>query len=411
MPAAFQTPLLGIALWQYVGIFLLLLTGFVLMKTVEFFLDKLAQELVKRTPPSWDKQLVFQTVKPASLLVMTGFFFLLYADLQLPVRMNAAVNLVLELLIATSLIWMAFKLVNLLADHLTRITAKTDTKLDDQLVPMLRKSMKVFVFTIGLLTVVQSYGYSVSSIVAGLGIGGLAVALAAQDTLSNFFGSLTIFIDKPFQIGDWIIVDGVEGTVEEVGFRSTRIRTFYNSVISVPNSRIANADVDNMGMRRYRRIPQVLGLTYSTSAEQMHAFVEGIRAIIMANKYMRKDFFEIHFNEFGDCSLNVLVYCFLDVQNWSEELREKHNFFLEVLRLAEEIGVEFAFPTQTLHMDSFYRDEPRRVGKSLSEKGMARVVEAFGPEGQLSRPHGPVLKSNGKQLSYAPGATPTRSSE
>jgi MscS family membrane protein len=411
LPEVFQQTLLGIAFWQYTGIFLLLLIGFVLRKTVEFAFHKVAAWLVKRTPPIWDENLVLQVVKPVSFLVMTLLFLAFYADIQLPVQVNVVIKLVLELMVATSVIWLAFKFVDFLCDYLTRWTDKTETKLDDQLVPMLRRALKVFAFVIGVIAIVQNYGYSVTSILAGLGIGGLAVALAAKDTLANFFGSVTIFLDKPFQIGDWVITDGVEGTVEEVGFRSTRIRTFYNSVISVPNSKIANSGIDNMGLRQYRRIKQVLGLTYSTSSEQMHGFVTGIRAIIQANPHMRKDFYEVHFNGFGDFSLDVLVYCFLEVDSWSEELREKHNFFLEILRLAEEVGVEFAFPTSTVHVDSFYADKPRSVGRSRSMEEMATAVSAFGPGGTLARPGGPELQVDGKRLTFLPRSETARGSE
>jgi len=411
LPAVFQTRLLGLALWQYAGVFFLLLTAFVMRKIAEFFLRKLARWLVERTAPTWDENLVMQSVKPVGFLLFTLILLYFYTALQLPVRMNAAIRFVLQIMIAGSLLWLSFKLVDFLCDRLSLLTARTDTKLDDQLVPMLRKSLKVFSFTIVGLVLVQSFGYSVSSILAGLGIGGVAVALAAQDTLANLFGSIMIFTDKPFQIGDWIVTGSVEGTVEEVGFRSTRVRTFYNSVISVPNSQLASSHVDNMGMRRYRRIKEVLGLTYSTTATEMQAFVEGIRAIIVANPYMRKDFFEIHFNGYGASSLNVLVYCFLEVSDWSVELREKHNFFLEILRLAEELGVEFAFPTQTVHVDSFYGDEPRKVGKSRSDGELAAVIAAFGPKGGLSRPHGPELTLDGKKLSFAPGSAPSRGSE
>ncbi len=411
LPPLFQNTVAGVALWQLAGVFLLLLLGLVIRKTVEFFLRRLAVVLVARTAPRWDEKLVARMVRPVSFLVMTIVLMLFYADLQLPVRVNVVINLALELMIAGSMIWLSFNAVDVLCDYLSGLTETTDTKLDDQLVPLLKKTLKIFAFTIGIIAVIQNYGYSVTSVLAGLGIGGLAVALAAQETLANFFGSITIFADKPFQVGDWIITDGVEGTVEEVGFRSTRVRTFYNSVITVPNSKIASSGIDNMGLRRYRRIKQVLGVTYSTTSEQMDAFVEGIRAIIVANQYMRKDFYEIHFNGFGDFSLNVLVYCFLEVSSWSEELREKHNFFLEILRLAEELGVEFAFPTQTVHVDSFYKDAPRPVGKARSPEEMAAAVEAFGPRGTLSRPSGPELEIDGRKVSYVPGSSPTRGTD
>jgi MscS family membrane protein len=411
LPRVFRDTVFGVALWQLAAVFLLLLLGLVVRKTVEFFLDRLADWLVRRTPPRWDENLVRQTVKPVGFLAMTIVFLLFYRDLQFPVQVSAAVHFVLELMVSGTFIWLSFKVVDFLCEYLTRVTAKTDTKLDDQLVPMLRKTLKVFTFVVGAIAIVQSYGYSVTSIVAGLGIGGLAVALAAQDTLANLFGSITIFLDRPFQIGDWIVTGEVEGTIEEVGFRSTRIRTFYNSLVSVPNSKIANSGVDNMGLRRYRRIKEVLGLTYSTRSEQMQAFVEGIRAIIVANPQMRKDFYEVHFNGFGDFSLNVLVYCFLETDSWSVELREKHDFFLEILRLAEEVGVEFAFPTQTLHVDSFYGEKPREVGKHKSAEELAAAVRAFGPQGRLSRTSGPTLPSDGKPLSNSAGAVPSRGSE
>ena len=411
LPAIFQTRFLGMALWQLAGIFLLLLIALLIRKISEFFLRKLAKWLEKHTPPSWDEKIVLQSLRPLAFLVFTLFLLAFYADLQLPVRMNAAIKFVLDLMVAASVLWFSFKIVDFICDHLLRITARTDTKLDDQLVPMLRKSLKVFAFTIGALVLVQTFGYSVSSILAGLGIGGVAVALAAKDTLANLFGSVTIFADKPFQIGDWIVMGNVEGTVEEVGFRSTRVRTFYNSVVSIPNSKLANTDVDNMGMRRYRRIKEVIGLTYSTTAEQMQAFVEGIRAAIQANRYMRQDFHAIHFNGFGDSSLNVMVYCFLDVQNWTDELREKHNFFLEILRLADELGVEFAFPTQTIHVDSYYGDKPRSVGKKRSNNELAESIVAFGPGGNLARPHGPEFTVDGKKVDFTPRTAPTRGAE
>jgi len=411
LPPIFRVQLLGTALWQYTGIFLILLLAFVTRRTAEFLLRKVAKWLVAHTEPRWDEEVVLQAVKPLGFLVLTSVVWFSYADLQLGASVNIGIRFVLQLMVAGSVLWLAFRMVDFLCDYLLRITTQTETKLDDQLVPLLRKSLKLFAVTIGILVVVQSFGYSISSLLAGLGIGGVAVALAAKDTIANFFGSVVIFADRPFQIGDWIVTGNVEGTVEEVGFRSTRVRTFYNSVVSVPNSSIATSDVDNMGLRRYRRIREVLGLTYSTNASQMQAFVEGIRAIIVANRFMRKDFYEVHFNGFGGSSLNVLVYCFLDVESWTDELREKHNFFLEVLRLAEAVGVEFAFPTQTLHIDSVYADSPRTIGSKRTDEELAEAVTAFGPSGRLSRPYGPKFTHDGKPVDFTAQQGPTRGGE
>jgi MscS family membrane protein len=143
-------------------------------------------------------------------------------------------------------------------------------------------------------------------------------------------------------------------------------------------------------------------LVYSTPPEQVEAFVEGIKAIIKASPSTRKDFFEVHFNSFGDHSLNVLIYMFFKVPDWSAELQARHNFLLQVLQLAHEIGVEFAFPTQTLHVDSFFQDEPREVGKKYSAKELIRRLKQYGPQGSKTAPDGLQLEDEGKPVNYRP---------
>src|SRR5690606_12151232 len=263
--------------------------------------------------------------------------------------------------------------------------AKTESKLDDQLVPLVRKALKVVTVIAGVLAILQNLNVNVASLLAGLGIGGVAVALAAKDTVANFFGSIMIFVDKPFQIGDWINVAGVEGIVEEVGFRSTRVRTFYNSLVTIPNAKFTELSVDNYGKRRYRRVYSTLNLTYDTTPEQMQAFVEGIRAIIRANPYTRKDYYEVHMSGFGQHSLDVMVYYFFRVTSWSDELRERHNVYLEIMRLAKALGVEFALPTRTLHIESAAAPgAAREIPPPASEVRLAEICRSFGPEGELS---------------------------
>ncbi|MDZ7269688.1 MAG: mechanosensitive ion channel family protein [candidate division KSB1 bacterium] len=400
LPAPFFYSFLGIAIWQAAGFVLLLFTGIFLRRIFAWLINRLAGRLIAREQWQWEPAQLRSLLRPLSFLLMIGFFSLTYSNLQLPLRANLFLSVMLQLLAAAAIIWQIFNLIDAFSTYLARITRKTASKLDDQLIPILSKVLKLLALLLGVITVIQSYGYSIGSIVAGLGLGGLAIALAAQNTLANFFGSVMIFLDKPFQVGDFIRIDGAEGTVEEVGFRSTRLRTPENSVVTMPNAKLADVQIDNLGLRNYRRIRLLLGLTYSTTPLQMQAFVEGIRAIIAANPCMRKDAYEVYFNEFGAHSLNVLVVCFLKVGSISEELREKHNFFMEILRLAAAVGVEFAFPTQTLHIDSFYARQPRVVGKQLSEAELAKIVQGFGPGGEYSQPSAPRLQDNGIPVDF-----------
>jgi MscS family membrane protein len=184
-----------------------------------------------------------------------------------------------------------------------------------------------------------------------MGIAGLGVSLAAKDTISNLFGSLTVLLDRPFRIGDWVNIDnGIEGTVEEVGLRSCRIRTFYNSLITIPNGMLTNAHIDNYGMRQFRRYSTNLGVQYDTPVEKIEAFCEGIREIIRKHPHTRKDYYHVYLNGLGASSLNILLYVFFITPDWADELKERHRLIMDILRLGKEMGIQFAFPTQTLHM-------------------------------------------------------------
>lgn len=394
---------LGIEIWQYMAVFLWLLVGFILRKVFEFILDNYVRRVTQKTKFTWDDDLLDTIDKPAGFIFLMFFFSVTYTNLQLSVTVNMYLSSILDIAVSIGFVWLFYNLADVFSKYLSVVTSKTENTLDDQLVPLIRKTLRFFIVVMGVIMVLQNQGYNVASLIAGLGIGGLAVALAAKDTLANFFGSITIFVDKPFRIGDWIKIGSVEGTVEEVGFRTTRIRTFYNSVISMPNSSIATTDIDNLGMRQYRRLKTVLNLTYSTTPEQMEAFVEGIKGIIKANKHFRQDYYEVHFNSFGAHSLDVLVYVFFDVPDWSTELQQRHNFLLEILRLAKELGVEFAFPTQTLHVDSFYKDEPRKVGEERSADDLATGVFEFGPGGSKGKPEGLKIYKDGKEVDFSKG--------
>jgi len=257
---------------------------------------------------------------------------------------------VLKLFTIYAAAWTAYAVIDVVAKYLARQALRTDTKFDDLLVPLVSKSLKILVTCIALLTAAQTFDVPILGLVGGLGLGGAALAFASKDAVANFFGSVTVLFDRPFEVGDWIVTEGTEGTVETVGFRSTRIRTFYNSLVTLPNSHLTTAAVDNMGRRRYRRIKTTLGVQYDTTPDQLEDFCEGIRQLILSHPNTRKDYFHVYLNDFGSSSLDIMLYCFVQCPDWGSELQSRHRLFSDIIRLADKLGVQFAFPTRTLHM-------------------------------------------------------------
>jgi MscS family membrane protein len=254
-------------------------------------------------------------------------------------------------------------------DDLTRLwvdRAKArSSKLEMQIAPVLNRSFNVFLIVTGVLLFLQNMGYSVGSLLAGLGIGGAALALASRDTVSNLFGAIVIFVDRPFQVGDWIEVGDIEGTVEEIRLRTTRIRTFANSLITLPNGDLTTKAINNWSQMKKRRIKMTVGITYDTPADKVEKAVESVRRIIKEDPAIRDDFFLVYFDAFGPYSLDIFVYCFTVTTNWAEFLAAKEKFMLSIMRAFQELGVEFAFPTQTLHMASLPRAERAGLKPSL----------------------------------------------
>ncbi len=380
-PEWFTDQYLGIEVKQYIGLGVL-----ALIATVAHFVLLRVISLVVRRRYTGDDLTFWEgerrLLNRGILLLTIGITVLVgFPTLNFDPDVENVVNQVTTLVAAVAIILVAYRAIDIGVNVLARRASKTETMLDDSLVPLLRTSMRLFVAAVGILFVLQNLDVNVSSLVAGLGLGGLAIALAAQDTVRNVLGGVTIFADKPFEVGDWVVVDGVEGTVETVGFRSTRVRTFYNSLVSVPNGNLMNAGIDNMGQRRWRRYKTTLGVAYHTTPDQMQAFVEGIRAIIRASPGMRQDYYIVEFHGFGATSLDVLVYCFMDAADWNEELRTRHVLNLDIMRLAESLQVDFAFPTQTLHIAEM-PGQPQQLPQVPNRARLREVVNSYGPGGE-----------------------------
>lgn len=334
--------------WQWMAVFMVIVLGSIADKSVAWFLAKNVKRW-QQSHPAFEG-LDNTVLRPLGLMAMAIIWWIGLGMFGLPDTALIILSVAVKLLVSLSAIWSAFRLVDIFHALLIKKANATDNKFDDLLVPMISKSLKVFVVVIGVIFSADNLNIDVTSLLAGLGLGGLAFALAAKDLLGNFFGSLTVLLDRPFHIGDWVVIGDVEGSVEEVGFRSTRIRTFYNSLITLPNASLTTSTIDNMGARRFRRMKTMLGLTYDTPPEKIDAFCEGVRALVQLHPYMRKDYYQVYFNQYNAASLDILVYVFWETPDWNTELRERHRFLLDVLRLAKQLDVEFAYPTQTLYL-------------------------------------------------------------
>jgi MscS family membrane protein len=336
--------------YQWLGLFAIILVGMGLSRVIAYVLVVAIRKWFSREKLHLDQRLEKDFVRPIRIALMTWVWLLALTLLGLPPSVLTILRIGAKSATAVAAVWAIYRLADILGGYLGEKATKTETKFDDLLVPFVVRSLKVFVLLVGFVVVAETLRLDYKGLLTGLGLGGLAFALAARDTVSNIFGSLTILLDRPFHIGDWVRIGDIDGSVESVGMRSTRVRTFYNSLITVPNGELITATVDNMGARRYRRIKTTISITYDTPPEKIEAFSEGIRELIRKHPYTRKDYFHVYFNEFTAHSLDLLLYCFVETPDWSTELRERHRLFVDIVRLAKGLGVEFAFPTQTLYV-------------------------------------------------------------
>lgn len=381
LPPWFHDRVLGLAVWQICGLLLFVFIALALQKVVVFVLRTYVRRAAGRIAP-WVERAIGRVTRPIGGLVVAGVFLVALPWLQLSVRVAHVARIAVVALAAYSAVWLALRLVDVLTDWLEAKAETTSSRLDDQLVPLVRKSLKVFISVLGVIFLLQNFNVDVGSLLAGLGLGGLAFALAAKDTVANFFGSLVVFIDRPFQIGDWVVIGGTEGLIEEVGFRTTRIRTFYNSLVTIPNSTLTATPIDNYGARRWRRYVANLGLTYDTPPERVTAFCEGIRGIIQRLDGMRRDYVVVEFDGYREYSLNVMVYCFMDAPDWQAELATRTALNIEILKLAADLGISFAMPTRTLHVATQAVPTELPGRPTLDAGQIESIVRRYGPRAE-----------------------------
>jgi MscS family membrane protein len=347
-------PILGLYYWQWLTLAMLILLGVAIDQLIRTVTHGLIVARMSQSQQDEQKTELAKTVRPfgfvaGGVLVMLGLTLVGLPDLAYRfLHGAAAVFTVLAGILA------AWKLIDLIASIAFRKAEKSKTKFDDILVPMVAKAAKIFAVAIGIVYGAQALNLPIVPLLGSLGIGSLAFAFAAKDTIENFFGSVAVILDRPFEVGDWVVIGDTEGTVEELGFRSTRIRTFYNSQITVPNATLVRATVDNYGRRKYRRWKTHVGVQYDTPPDKLIAFTGGIRELVRQHPYTRKDYFQVWMHQWSASSMDILLYIFFEVPDWSTELRERERMFIDIVRLADKLGVQFAFPTQTVHL---YKEE------------------------------------------------------
>ena len=348
--------MIGSSFDRIIILFLIIFFTLVIRKLTIYIFEEKLIHITRKTKTELDDLLIKALKDPIGYAIIGLGLVACIHSLPLPenigtIEVSIITNSIFTLLFTFIALFVLFRLIDVLAHYMYKAASITETKLDEQLTPLIIKTLKIVVFILSLLFILQNIGWNITSLLAGLGIGGLAFALAAQETISNLFGSFTIFSDRCFHIGDWVRIGDVEGMVEEVGFRSTRIRRFDHALVTMPNSKFIKSEVINFSEMKKRRIKFNLGVSYKTTAEQMTNVVEGIKKIIDGDARFERSFYMVHFTEFGAYSLDILIYCFTKTTIWNEYLSMREEFNLKIMKLLEELNVEIAYPTQTVQLE------------------------------------------------------------
>lgn len=350
VPTNLKWRLLGLQFWQWAGLALMVAAAILVRAASSVILVKVSRRLLQTEHAAVLPSVVWRALRPTADLALLVVLWIGAQFLDLPAAVMSWVWWALRIVLAIVGVQAFYRLIDLGATYVTNRAAGGRAPVDEVLLALLTRTFKVLVLAVGFIVVGQALGFNVGVLLAGLGLGGLAFGLAAQDTLKNFFGLVNVVLDRPFKIGDWIRVGDAEGTVESIGLRSARLRTFYNSELAIPNAELMTARIDNMGRRVYRRFLTRLTVTYDTTPAQLEAFCEGVRELIRKHPYTRKDFYIVYVDDFAASSINIMALTYFQTPDWATEAREKHRLLLDIIRLAERLGVQWAFPTQTVHL-------------------------------------------------------------
>lgn len=327
----------------------IVLGSIIVAKLFYWFSGKVIKGLAAKTKTKLDDILVDMLEEPVVLGIVTAGLWYGYSQwLHFPNHpgVDPFALGVLHVMAAITVTWLAARTIDaLIVEYIVPLTEKSESDLDDQLMPILRKGTRSLIWILGILIALNNAGYNVTALIAGLGVGGLALALAAQDTVKNIFGGLMIFIDKPFKMSDRIVVNGYDGTVTEIGIRSTRMRTLEGRLLTIPNSVFSDNIIENITEEPSRKVTLNIGLTYDTTPEQIDQGLTILRGIAEAHDDVEDEILT-SFNAFGDFALGMLFIYYIKKEG--DILQTQTDINLQILKQFNEAKLDMAFPTQTI---------------------------------------------------------------
>jgi MscS family membrane protein len=341
-----------IEVWEYLAALASILGGFILQRVTGAILHAINTRVQKGK--NHVLRAVFGTLeRPLPWLFVVIGLTLAFDFMPLPHKpINFAffAEAFIDSLFTALIIWALVRLVHTLTEFWKEHAATTKSKLDDQLIPIVRKTLKVFVVIVGAVIIIQRLGYSAESLIAGLGIGSLAFALAAKDTIANLFGSLVIFIDHPFHIKDWVEIGDVEGTVEEINLRTTRIRTFANSLITIPNQKLTTSAITNWSAMKKRRIKLTLPLSRQCTASQLTLALEEIRKLIVAEENIHQNAPIVNLNDISEKGYGIYIYIYAKIVAWDQFMLYQEKLIIKIIERLEQLGIRLGVPTQDVQL-------------------------------------------------------------
>jgi len=347
LPKTGQKRFLGLALWQYLGIIIL----FGLAIVLHFILSRLIKSLEGFILKGWIKKLniskeyLWRIAKILSLLLIFKLMANLLPVLQLPANYSSFGIKILSIVSIGLFALLAIRLVQIFVAYGKSLALQTSNRMDEQLLPIIDRFVKIVIVIFSIVQILRILDVNVTALIAGISIGGLALALAAQDTVKNLIGSVLIFIDRPFQIGDYVVGSDYEGTIEEVGFRSTRIRTSDTSLVSVPNGNISNTAVKNLGARYLRLFSKTIAIANTTNSKRIEMLTESLMRLIRLHPKSREDMTHYaHLVSIEQSGVLLKMQTFINVDSFATELKVKEDFLINITKLCEELDISYANP-------------------------------------------------------------------